>query len=86
MEKSGTRIAVFNNDSDNEKAPALKGFIEVNGQKVKDVALWANRNGNGFNGTISEPYNKTEGGVTKVSLPKDTQAPVQAEVKSELPF
>ena len=85
MEKSGTRIAVFNNDSENEKAPALKGFIEVNGQKVKDVALWANRNGNGFNGTISEPY-KTNEGVAKVAPAKDTPAPAQAGVTSDLPF
>ena len=80
MEKSGTRIAVFKNDSNNDKAPALKGFIEVDGKKVKDVALWQNKNGNGYNGTISEPY-KSEAVAQKEVAPATVP-----DAKGDLPF
>jgi hypothetical protein len=59
--------SLFKNQSDNPKAPTLKGNVMINGQKM-DIAGWVatdmqtgqprkDRNGNTWiNITISEPY------------------------------
>ena len=48
--------------------------------KVKDVALWANKKGNGYNGTISEPY-KSEAVAQKEVVPATVP-----DAKGDLPF
>lgn len=55
-------IILFENDSDNDKAPVLNGKFTDGDNKVWEVALWqrTGKEGYFYSGVVKEPYKRDE--------------------------